>query len=77
MKFEIEKNIPIPPKKVGKPKKYGIVDKMEIGDSILVPTRNQAIGCNNRARTIGYKMTIRKAHGVLATPNAYRIWRVK
>ena len=77
MKFEIEKNIPIPPKKVRKPKKYGIVDKMEIGDSILTPNKTQALGCIQRATTLGHKMILRKVDDVLATPNAYRIWRVK
>ena len=50
---------------------------MEIGDSILTPNKTQALGCIQRATTLGHKMILRKVDDVLATPNAYRIWRVK
>lgn len=40
---KIEKNVPIPPVKRGRPSSYGFKD-MEVGDSFFVPSRRSAAG---------------------------------
>ena len=73
--FIVEKNIPIPaPMKSSRWKQ--IVSKMEIGDSVLVETRNQAIALTIAARSLPtnrlynhMKFVTRKTDG------GVRVWR--
>ena len=73
--FIVEKNIPIPaPMKSSKWKQ--IVSKMEIGDSVLVETRNQAVALTIAAKFLPtnrlhnhMKFVTRKTDG------GVRVWR--
>ncbi len=69
--MKIDKNIPIPNRSQGKPRKYGIVDDMEIGDSILCSSKSEVLGCYNRGKYLGYAPCVRKVD------NGFRIWRTK
>ena len=69
--MKIDKNIPIPDRRAGKPRKYGIVDNMEVGDSIFTSSRSEISGLYNRSKYLGYVPVIRKLH------NGFRIWRTK
>ena len=74
--MKIEKNIPIPKSKAGKPLKYGIVDEMNVGDSILCTGNTEAIGCLNRGLLKGYKMLRRKVD-VICNEDKIRVWRIE
>lgn len=70
MDFQIERNIPIPPRMYGsKSTKYAFALQMEVGDSVLVQTRPIASAISNRLKISGYKFATRKVEGGI------RVWR--
>lgn len=69
MKYKIEKNIPISIH--GKSGVWSrLATEMEIGDSILLETRSQAMGLRTSLKRFGYKATTRKVEGGL------RVWKL-
>lgn len=59
--MKIEKNIPIPETKLGRPRKYDF-DKMEVGDSVVMDVTYQAAhatAARAMARNKGWKFTIK------------------
>ena len=78
MNYEIEKNIPLPDKKPAAPP-YP-VDKMEVGDSIVVEMRDvQKVGYHGKK--IGRKFRYCRLSTEEADKRnlrfAYRVWRVE
>jgi len=79
MDVKIEKEVPIPKSSVGRPAKYGFIDNMEIGDSVLLPpeildngsARSAASSLHRRANRLGFKITTR------STPEGLRVWRIQ
>lgn len=70
MDFQIERNIPIPPRTYGSNSvKYAFALQMEVGDSVLVETRRIASAVSNRLKLSGYKFVTRKVEGGI------RVWR--
>ena len=69
----VEKNIEMPPPRGRAGGKYGIIDKMEVGDSILVE-KCDISSIRNRARlkNPGERFTYRKE-----TDTHSRLWRTK
>ena len=69
--FEIENNIPIPLKKLGM---YEFLDKLEVGQSFVVPLKttylNELNKWRNQFRQRNMKMVSRKIDS-----NQIRIWR--
>ena len=70
MKYKIEKNIPISAHgKTGKWSSIG--NQMEIGDSILVSNRKEALSISMALKRKGYKALTRKVD------NGIRVWKVE
>lgn len=70
MNYKIEKNIPVSVH--GKSGAWSrLVTKMEIGDSILVKTRSQAMGIRNALNKSGYKAITR------TVDKGLRVWKVE
>jgi len=70
MEFQIEKNVPIPEGHGrGTPLKYPW-NKMEIGDSIVVPSKTGQQSALKYGQRYSLKFRTRKVDG------GYRIWRV-
>lgn len=87
-KYEIEKDIPIPPKMRGQNAKYPF-NEMEIGDSVFVPVEdvqncnrpNSAVSsaANVYAKRSGKKMitrTIRENDEIKGRIIGFRVWRI-
>lgn len=74
-KLNIEKEVPIPPKKVGRPKGAStvktLVKNLRVGDSVLVDTRNQYQYIRKTMEEFGFAHTSRAEDGKV------RIWRTK
>lgn len=68
--MKIQKGIPAPVPGKGRPAKYPTAG-MEVGDSILVGSVNEASAVMQAARRRGWKFTRRKV-----APGQYRIWRI-
>lgn len=66
--LEIQKNVRIPYK--NNQKFYELVDKMEIGDSILFEKLNEANSLRACLRRNGFKTAIRKEGD-----NQFRVWK--
>lgn len=66
----IEKNVPVPPKKVKSSRWFG-AENMEIGDSILVPSIGDSQCLYNYCKRYGVRCTSRKVEG------GYRVWRIE
>ena len=73
----VETGVPLPPRSI-KPAAfsvyfYGILGKLELGDSVFAPKSQEAIWTylSRYSRETGYKFTTRK------TPDGVRVWRVK
>jgi hypothetical protein len=72
MKYKIEKNIPVyEHAKTGTGYLTQIVNEMEIGDSVLVPTRNKSNSLVITIKTLGYKAVTRK------DGNKIRVWKLE
>jgi len=75
--YTIEPNVPLPTKleHVKSRTKTPIVHylNMNIGDSVLFPTYNQARSVGNLLRSEGYKVTVR----TIVRNQAYRVWRIQ
>jgi hypothetical protein len=70
MKYKIEKNIPI--SKHGKTGKWSSIGKqMEIGDSVLVNSRKEAMSISMALKKTGYKGVTRNVD------NGVRVWKVE
>ena len=70
MKYKIEKNIPI--SKHGKTGKWSYLAKqMEIGDSVLVNSRKEAMSISIVLKKTGYKGVTRNVD------NGVRVWKVE
>ena len=71
---QIEKGVPIPVKKQAKPRlNHEWLDKMEVGDSVVVPTaafRSASMSAAYRSRKTGKKFLARKIDAAQR-----RIWR--
>ena len=67
--FEIEKNVPIPPRKGGKTGKYPWRE-LKCGDSFFVPKRKHVDPPSDMKKQ-GYQFTFRRMDG------GVRVWRVK
>lgn len=72
MKYKIEKNIPLP-KQIGWGKWSLIADKMEAGDSVLLPTesKNEALSLCQTLRRRNYKPVSRTVNGGI------RVWAME
>ena len=70
MKYKIEKNIPISAH--GKTGKWSSIEnKMEVGDSVLVSNRKEAVGISTAVKRKGYTVVTRKVD------NGVRVWKVE
>lgn len=73
MEIKIENNIPIPSKKLGM---YEFLDKLEVGQSFVVPIKttylNEVNKWRNQFRYREMRMITRKID-----PNNIRIWRTE
>lgn len=67
--MQIEKNIPVPP--AGR-SKIEIINDMEIGDSVLCGTYEQAMSLRDALRYRGLKYTTRKMD-----QGGWRVWRLE
>ena len=67
--MQIEKNIPVPP--AGR-SKIEIINDMEIGDSVLCETYEQAMSLRDALRYRGLKYTTRKIEN-----EGWRVWRLE
>lgn len=68
--MQIEKNIPVPP--AGR-SKIEIINDMEIGDSVLCETYEQAMSLRDALRYRGLKYTTRK----MDDGCGWRVWRLE
>jgi len=68
--MQIEKNVPIPP--AGR-SKIEIINDMEIGDSVLCETYEQAMSLRDVLRYRGLKYTTRK----MDDAGGWRVWRLE
>ena len=68
--MKIEKNVPIPP--AGR-SKIEIINDMEIGDSVLCETYEQAMSLRDALRYRGLKYTTRK----MDDAGGWRVWRLE
>jgi hypothetical protein len=66
--MQIEKNVPVPP--AGR-SKIEIINDMEIGDSVLCRTYEQAMSLRDALRYRGLKYTTRKIEN-----EGWRVWRL-
>jgi hypothetical protein len=66
--MQIEKNVPVPP--AGR-SKIEIINDMEIGDSVLCETYEQAMSLRDALRYRGLKYTTRKIEN-----EGWRVWRL-
>jgi hypothetical protein len=66
--MQIEKNVPVPP--AGR-SKIEIINDMEIGDSVLCETYEQAMSLRDALRYRGLKYTTRKIEN-----QGWRVWRL-
>jgi len=66
--MQIEKNVPVPP--AGR-SKIEIINDMEIGDSVLCGTYEQAMSLRDALRYRGLKYTTRKIEN-----QGWRVWRL-
>ena len=66
--MQIEKNIPVPP---ARRSKIEIVSDMNIGDSVLCDTYEQAMSLRDALRYRGLKYTTRKIEN-----EGWRVWRL-
>lgn len=66
--MQIEKNIPVPP--AGR-SKIEIINDMDIGDSVLCETYEQAMSLRDALRYRGLKYTTRKIEN-----EGWRVWRL-
>jgi len=66
--MQIEKNVPVPP--AGR-SKIEIINDMEIGDSVLCGTYEQAMSLRDALRYRGLKYTTRKIEN-----EGWRVWRL-
>ena len=75
MGTKIEKNIPIPTARHSYAKHVSVIDKMEVGDSVIVETVAARSSFYQGMKRRGYKAVSRKVtdqgYGV------YRIWRAE
>lgn len=67
--MQIEKNVPVPP--AGR-SKIEIINDMEIGDSVLCETYEQAMSLRDALRYRGLKYTTRKIEN-----QGWRVWRLE
>ncbi len=68
--YIIERGIAIPdrPSGPGAPVKYKFFDRMSDGDSILIPTKRDALRVFNAGKKRGFKMTLRTVN------DGFRVW---
>ena len=66
--MQIEKNVPVPP--AGR-SKIEIINDMDIGDSVLCETYEQAMSLRDALRYRGLKYTTRKIEN-----EGWRVWRL-
>ena len=66
--FKIEKNIPIPPRRDCA---ASVIDKMEIGDSVLCKNQTEATAIRMTATRHNRRISQRKVKGGI------RVWRTK
>jgi hypothetical protein len=71
-KYQIEKNIPVPPKKWSHCRWLNILETMKPGDSLLFDSVQEANSFRVSAGSKGYEVTQRKLEG-----GKYRIWLVR
>jgi hypothetical protein len=67
--MKIEKNIPIPPR--GHQKNTALLEKMEVGDSVLVENRRKSVSTAQVLNRKGWKAVTRTVHGGI------RVWRTQ
>ena len=70
MEYTIEKDIPVPRKRTIDSEWGSIADNMEVGDSILVPTRNKATGLVHALRRRDFIGVTRIEEGGI------RVWKL-
>ncbi|HKQ24128.1 MAG TPA: hypothetical protein VJT81_06765 [Burkholderiales bacterium] len=67
---QVQRGIPLPPKKNGSKTKYPI-DQLQVGDSFYVEGLKNSGGMNNLAKRRGMKIATRHVDGGL------RVWRIE
>tara|TARA_R100001530_G_scaffold115723_1_gene82696 strand:- start:180 stop:413 length:234 start_codon:yes stop_codon:yes gene_type:complete len=70
MEYTIDKNIPVPRKRTIDSAWGSIADSMEVGDSILVPTRGKATGLVHVLRRRDFRAPTRVEKGGI------RVWKL-
>jgi len=77
MKYEIEKNVPLPEKR--QPPKPGslsaVISEMEPGDSLVVTTTSQRIAFGQRCRKMGIPYVTRRDIAADGKSIVFRCWR--
>tara|TARA_R100000152_G_scaffold18092_1_gene9824 strand:+ start:495 stop:716 length:222 start_codon:yes stop_codon:yes gene_type:complete len=69
--FKIEKDIPIPNKRLKSSKYYFDIYSLEVGDSVFCPTQNMASAIRLKLKRHGFKGTTKKWE------NGFRVWRTE
>jgi len=68
--MRIDKNIPVPRRQVKKATWATLVDKMDVGDSVLVNSVAERSALTNAIKIQGYEVTTRKED------DKFRVWRL-
>ncbi len=68
---QIERGIPIPAKRKNDPIK-ALLAKLEVGDSLLFPSRSRAESARQSARLLKISTTVREMED-----GSWRLWRTK
>ena len=68
--MRIDKNIPVPRTQVKKAIWATLVDKMDVGDSVLVNNVSERASLTNAIKAQGYEATTRKED------DKFRVWRL-
>lgn len=68
--MKIDKNIPVPRRQVKKATWAALVDKMDVGDSVLVSSVAERASLTNAIKAQGYEATTRKED------DKFRVWRL-
>lgn len=68
--MRIDKNIPVPRKQIKKAVWAALVDKMDVGDSVLVNNVSERQSLTNAIKAQGYEVTTRRED------DKFRVWRI-
>jgi len=71
--YKIEKNIPVPKFTGSSDSKYAFLNKMEVGDSVAVKTKQECSGIRDAMRYRKMKCV----YGLESGSRRYRVWRTE